>query len=92
MSNKYDPFKHLLKSLNHPISVIGLTETWLTDTNKENFQLDDYNYVNANRTHKNGEGVGIYVTKNLQFKTRDDLTTTQKEIAESIFIELMTQI
>ena len=24
MSNKYDPFKHLLKSLNHPISVIGL--------------------------------------------------------------------
>ena len=54
--------------------------------------IDDYNYVNANRTHKKGGGVGIYVTKNLQFKTRDDLTTTQKEIAESIFIELMTQI
>ena len=76
---------------NNPISIIGLTETWLNDINTDSFQLENYNYINSNRYHKKGGGVGLYVTKNIQFKTRDNLSTTQEEVIESIFVEIMTQ-
>ena len=73
--------------LNHPISIIGLTEAWLNDINKDSFQLENYNYINSNRYHK----ISKYVTKNIQFKKRDNLSTTQEEVIESIFVEIMTQ-
>ena len=55
--------EELLNSLHLPFQIIGLAETWLNDTNNDIFKLDDYDFVDANRTSRNGGGVGIYITR-----------------------------
>jgi hypothetical protein len=37
--NKFDSFKQLIYSLNKPFQIIGLTETWLKETNEDLFKL-----------------------------------------------------
>ena len=65
MNNKLDSLKQLLNWLHLPFQIIGLTETWLNDTNNDIFKLDNYDFVNANRTSRN--------EKNINFKLRRDL-------------------
>ena len=40
LNNKLDSLKQLLNSLYLPFQIIGLTETWLNDTNDAIFELD----------------------------------------------------
>jgi hypothetical protein len=61
--------KDLVTSLNKSFQIIGLTETWLNDINKDNFNLPNYDYIGSNRENKRGGGVGMYVSKQLQYKT-----------------------
>jgi hypothetical protein len=51
------------------MKIIGITETWLNDSNKDNFELDGYKFININRTNKRGGGVGLYIANELQYKT-----------------------
>ena len=89
--NKLDSLKQLLNSLYLPFQIIGLTETWLNDTNDDIFKLDNYDFVNANyRTSRNGGGVGIYITKDMNFKLRRDLIINDENIMESTFVEIIT--
>mgnify|MGYP002804047169 FL=1 len=90
LNNKLNSLKKLLNSLNLPFQIIGLTETWLNDTNDDSFKLDNYDFVNANRTSRNGGGVGIYITKDMNFKLRRDLNTNDENIMESTFVEIIT--
>ncbi len=39
MINKFDSFKELIYSLNKPFQIIGLTETWLNETNEDRFKF-----------------------------------------------------
>jgi hypothetical protein len=66
-------FKHFLNSLDYKFQIIGLTETWLNNINCENFELIDYNYIGLNRINKKGGGVGMYISKQIQYKIRKDL-------------------
>ena len=54
------------------------------------FKLDNYDFVNANRTSRNGGGVGIYITKDMNFKLRRDLIINDENIMESTFVEIIT--
>ena len=81
--------KQLLNSLYLPFQIIGLTETWLNDTNDDIFELDNYDFVNANRTSRNGGGVGIYIIKDMNFKLRRDLNINDENIMESTFVALL---
>ena len=72
---KFDYFKELLNSLDTTFKVIGLTETWLNDYNDDSFKLPKYEYIGSNRTNKKGGGVGIYVSKQLQYNICKDLKT-----------------
>ena len=63
-------------------------KTWLNDINKEDFKLNEYDYINSNRSYKKGGGVGIYVTKQTQYKIRKDLNPNVGDTIETIFIEI----
>ena len=89
LNNKFDSFKQLLNSLTVPFQIIGLTETWLNDTNNVLYKLDNYDFVNVNRTSKCGGGVGIYIKKGIQYKIRRDLNINDENIIESAFIEII---
>ena len=87
--NKFDSLKQLINSFKIPFQVIGLTETWLNDTNDDLFEIEDYSFVNVNRYSKNGGGVGIYISDQLKYKLRPDLILNYQNIIESVFIELL---
>ena len=87
--NKFDAFKHLLDSLDMQFQIIGLTETWLNNSNCDTFQLKEYNYVGSNRTSKRGGGVGMYISKNIKYQIRKDLTENNiDDSIETIFIQV----
>ena len=88
--NKFDSFKQLMNSFNLSFQVIGLTETWLNDTNDDLFKLENYNFVNVNRCNKNGGGVGIYISNQMKYKLRTDLNLNYENSIESVFIETIT--
>ena len=60
--------------MNIPFQIIGLTETWLNESNKDYFALKDFDYFGSNRLDKRGGGVCIYVSNQLESKHRNDLT------------------
>ena len=88
ISNKFDSLKNLIDTLNIPFQKIGLTETWLNDNIVNCFTLNNYEYFGSNRPEKRGGGVGLYVSKQLEHKSRNDLTKNVG-IIETKFIEII---
>ena len=88
LTNKLDSLKQLLNWLYLPYQII--TETWLNDTNDDIFKLDSYDFFKVNRTSRNGGGVGIYISKNMNFKLRRDLNINDENIMESVCVEIIT--
>jgi hypothetical protein len=41
---------------------------------------------------KNGDGVGIYIINEIEYKVRTDLNLTDESIIEFVFIEIATSI
>ena len=53
--NKFDSFKYLTESLMKNINIIGLTETWLSNNDcEEYYKLEGYDYIGLNRETKLG--------------------------------------
>ncbi len=51
--------------------------------------MNNYEYFGSNRTEKRGGGVGIYVSKQLEYKIRNDLTENIEDIIETKFVEVV---
>ena len=66
--------------------MIGLTETWLNDTNYDLYGLQGYNFVEQHRSSLGG-GVALCVMKHLNYLERPDLALYENDI-ESVFIEV----
>ena len=75
-----------------PLDIIGVTETWLNDSNQDFFKLKNYNFINLNCSNKNGGGIGIYVKEGLKYKLRADININLETAIESIFIQLVTPV
>ena len=88
IANKFDSFKNLIDTLDVPFQIIGLTETWLNEANLDNFSLKNNEYIGSNRPKTRGCGVGMYVSKQLQYKNRIDLSRNHENIIETKFIEV----
>ena len=56
--NKHDDFVNFLATLRYEFSVIGLTETWLTKSNKDEFSIQGYNFF-VGQTRNNNHGVEL---------------------------------
>ena len=68
-------------------SAIAVTETWLSDMNKDDFVIDGFNFICKCRSGKIGGGVGLYLANDLRFFVREDLSMT-KEYIECLFVEI----
>ena len=80
-------FEICLQNLEFEFSVIGITETWLTDSNSDLYNINGFNFVETHRTGRSGGGVGIFLRNNILYQIRSDLTLNN-EFSESIFIEI----
>jgi hypothetical protein len=79
-----DELKNLLASIDCKFSVIGILETWLSDS-YTNVDLDGYNFIQNCRA---GGRVGLYLDNAMVFKMRDDPSLDGLEHMESLFVEI----
>ena len=86
ISNKICRFINFLGSINHTFSVIGITETWLQDSD-HSCDIPGYNFIHNHRPDRSGGGVGLFIRDHLDFKERADLGI-QGDSAETFFVEI----
>lgn len=73
MRKHYDDIQNLLSTITKPFPIICITETWLSDADKNLFGFPNYSSEYAHRPSSNHGGAAIYVLSNLAFKRRHDL-------------------
>ena len=71
-----------------PLSVIGLTETWLTQDVDSSHALNDYEFVYKNRQDRLGGGVAMYVLKWYNYVVHENISLIN-DLIESLFIEII---
>ena len=87
----FDELTHYLSVLDHPFTVIGLTETWLQDSTEPLYCLPNYNMISQVRTNRKGGGVSLLIKEDVQFTERNELNI-MNNIIECLFIEFDKQI
>ena len=79
---------NLLSTLNIEFSVIGITETWLKNS-EHSVDIEGYNFFHKHRVNKIGGGVGLYLSDCFTSEIRTDLIFhDDDDVAESLFIEV----
>ena len=87
ISKNLGSFENYLNLLDHHFTFVGITETWLKDSNCDLFGLTGYHMIESHRRTQGGGGVSIYVRDHISFIGRPDLNQFDNSI-ESIFIEV----
>ena len=77
-----------LSCLNIKFSVIGISETWLNDSD-HSVDINGFKFLHKYRQNRTGGGVGFYISNDLEFKLREDLSLHNVDTVESLFIELI---
>ena len=78
-----------LKAVNCEFTVIGLSETWLKETNCDLYGMKGYVTEHKCRQGKSGGGVCLYVKDNVNYKRRCDLESAFNTLTvECVFIEI----
>ena len=80
-------FENYLNMMNIDFSIIGVTETWISDVTCNLYSLEGYELLEKHRLNKMGGGVGFFVRNDVNCKLRDDLTIFYDH-CESLFIEI----
>lgn len=92
LPDKYDQLKSLLtglKDVNIDVDFILLCETFLTDQNKDRFNLPGYTLFTKNRKQKTKGGVAVFVKSNHVTRERPDLGENCEGEFESLFVEVL---
>jgi hypothetical protein len=74
---------------NLPLSftVIGISETWLKESNADCYSLDGYKHFSLCRQGKKGGGVSIFVQEDISVNTRPEFQRNETFL-ECLFIEI----
>ena len=80
-------FVNYLKNLTIDFTIIGLSETWLTEFNSNLYGIDGYTALHVYRTNRIGGGVSIMIKNSIDFIERHDIDVFN-ECLETKFIEL----
>lgn len=83
----FSELQNFLSTLNLKFSVIGLTETWLTENTQDLFELEGYCHFKLFRSGRRGGGVSLYVNENLNVRIRNDLCVINSNF-ESLVVEI----
>ena len=87
LSRNIGSLTNMMAEINAKFSVIGISETWLQDIS-HTVDKDGYNFVHNHRFDRTGGGVGLYLTSELVYKTRNDLKLLDRQCAESLVKEI----
>ena len=79
-------FSHL-EALSVTPTVIGLSETWLNNTNIDSVFIPDYNHVYKYRALRRGGGVSLLIHSSLSYCVHPELSHCTDHF-ESVFIEI----
>ena len=79
--------ENYLQSLLIEFAILGITETWLIDSNYDLFDIENYDFVENHRNTKSGGGVGMFINDQIGYKIREGMKIFD-EFCESIFIEI----
>lgn len=80
-------FTAYLQSLEHNFSIIGLSETWINETNVGLYNIPGYVQKENFRKSKRGGGVSLYIREHLSHTMREDISIMNDNL-ETLFIEL----
>lgn len=86
-SKNLNSLEAYLSNLSTTFTIVGLSETWLSDHNSNLFQLPGYNSEHLCRKSRRGGGVSLYVRNTIVYKVRYDLNVLN-DCLEAIFIEV----
>ena len=88
LNQNYARLIDLLSNINHKFMAIGISETWLKESNHL-VHIDNYNFIHNHRKNQLGGGVGLYLLENLNYKTRMDLRFDTSDTTDSLFVEVL---
>ena len=80
-------FEILLDGLQHKVSLLGVTETWLKDDDCNLYDIEGYNKLNKHRQNRSDGGIVIFLKGSIEYTIRNDLITFNEHI-ESAFVEI----
>ena len=83
----YQQMAAFLSNIQCKFDVIGLSETWLNDTNFDLKYFDGYNHYSNYRSQQHGGGVSLFVKDHIHVKSRSDLNVMSPNY-ESVIVEL----
>ena len=87
-----DEFTNLLNEINSNFKIIGITESRLT-TKKEpvnSIGIPNYNIEQTPTGSDKGRAL-LYISKEINYKTRNDLKLYKEKLLESVFIEVFSE-
>lgn len=88
INQNFSNFSNLLECLNFHFDVIGISETWLKESD-HSVDLVGYNFIHSFRKNRIGGGIGLYLSNDLEFKERSDIHFLDSNTAESLFVEII---
>ena len=78
----------LLENTNVPkTSILGLTETWFSQSPDNLHNINGFNLVTKSRLRKRGGGVAFYIPTQYDYTVHDEMSY-MNDILESLFIEI----
>ena len=79
-----------LKNTKSCFKIIGMCETWLSDTNLDLYSMciPSYQAVHKTRKGRRGGGVSLFIHESIDFKIRNDLNLVFNDVVESVFVEI----
>jgi exonuclease III len=80
--------RNYVNLLENTFSIIGISESWLKDTQDPLVQMHNFSMEGFCRQNKRGGGVALYIRDDIVYKTRNDISVNNSDI-ESCFIELV---
>ena len=87
LNKNLDKLKECLKAVKSKFSIIGLTETQLTDKPADYLKLPGYNLDHVNRVGQNSGGVCLYISNDIKYRIKNELCKANNNY-ESCFIEI----
>ena len=87
IAQNLDNVVNYLNVLDFSFPIIGLTETWLSDSTCDLFIIDGYEFIERHRNERVGGGVGFFIKNHLNSVCRDDMSQFE-EFCECLYIEI----
>ena len=76
-----------LSNLNANFDIIGISETWLNETNKDIYSLNGYNHVPLVRQNRIHGGYSLFISASISYRILNEISIVNKDI-ECIFVEI----